>query len=874
MKAKLMLLLLFIPIFLTAQKDTSPLIGTNSARIMGSITKALASNAPSSFIGTNLPRGSSLRVLRMAVSVNGEFTQSVAGANDTEKKAEVLRLMKLWIAEINTMYGREYSVRFELVPDNLLLSIIYPNAATDPWPNMSGQGCNGSSNILNIQASVIDNAIGAANYDISHVILGNFGGGCAGGFKTGYSGGFDIPVTRHEIGHQFSQAHTINNGNSTNYEPENAGRSVQGGNTDPYAHSNSYHQLANHLLNTVPTAGTNITTGNTVPTVNAGPDRAIPINTPFTLFATASDPDVGDVLTYVWDQLDGSTMQSLPAPIKTQGALFSRLVPSLIPSRTYPKISSVITNTFSNTEEDMPTLARDLNFRLTVNDSHQFNYNGAMVNQSGTNSDDIKIAVVNNGGPFTVTSQNTAVTYTGGTNQTITWNVSGTNLAPINTSNVKISLSADGGFTYPIVITNSTANDGSQVVTMPNINTAQARIKVEAVDNYFFAINSSNFTINQNAGIAGIGITVTAGNTLVSENGQTDTYSVRLLTTPSGAVTLNLTADNQTEISLDGTNFSSSRTVVLNNTTPQTITVRGKSDNLSEGTHSGLIQHSITASGDLVNYPLGMSGQPVSVIVADAQIPPIIGIDFDATSSTTSPTNWLRISDIRNQTLTNIPLDDGTPTDIDLSMNATNCGIGGCGFTSGTFSLPQHAQSLTGLTGVTYTRGIVTFNWSGLQPNTKYAVFIFGVGVFGPMNQIVTIAGSGNPVSFTQNAVSGTLLVNDQVASPNPLTTFDKVITSSSNGTINITVTSNLASTEMSFAGIGIRKIGCPSNDLSINTNPISGGLNQAAFLVNSTGTVQTGTNVSFLAGRAIELNPPFRAQSGSVFEAKIGGCQ
>jgi hypothetical protein len=409
---------------------------------------------------------------------------------------------------------------------------------------------------------------------------------------------------------------------------------------------------------------------------------------------------------------------------------------------------------------------------------------------------------------------------------------------------------------------------------MPNINTTQARIKVEAVDNYFFAINSSNFTINQNAGIAGIGITVTAENTLVSENGQTDTYSVRLLTTPAGAVTLNLTTDNQTEISLDGTNFSSSRTVVLNNTTPQTIIVRGKSDNLSEGAHSGLIQHSIAASGDLVNYPLGMSGQPVSVIVADAQIPPIIGIDFDATSSTTSPTNWLRISDIRNQTRANIPLDDGTPTDIDLSTNATNCGIGGCGFTSGSFSLPQHAQTLTGLTGVTYARGTATFNWSGLQANTKYVVFIFGLGVFGPMNQTVTIAGSGNPVSFTQNAVAGVLLVNDQVASPNPLTTFGKIITSSPNGTINITVTSNLANTEMSFAGIGIRKIGCPSNDLSVNTNPISGGLNQAAFLINSTGTVQTGTNVSFLAGKAIELNPPFRAQSGSVFEAKIGGCQ
>ncbi|WP_394993960.1 3-coathanger stack domain-containing protein [Emticicia sp.] len=834
-----------------------------------------AQNNPSPFIGTNLPRGSSLRILRLAVSANGEFTQSVPGANDTEKKAEVLRQMKIWLAEINIMYGREYSVRFELIPDNILLSIIYPNAATDPWPNMSGgNGCDNASNILNIQASTIDGAIGAVNYDISHVILGNFGGGCAGGFKTGYSGGFDIPVTRHEMGHQFSQAHTINNGSSTNYEPENAGRSVHGGNTDPYAHSNSYHQLANHLINTVPTAGTNVATGNTIPTVNAGADRSIPISTPFTLTATATDPDVGDNLTYVWDQLDGSTMQSLPAPTKTQGALFSRLVPSLTPSRTYPKIINVIANVFSTAEEDMPTLTRDLNFRLTVNDNHQFNYNGTMVNQSGTNSDDIKITVVNNGGAFSVTSQSTAVTYTGGTNQTITWNVSGTNLVPISTSNVKISLSADGGFKYPIVLTNSTANTGSAVVIMPNINTTQARIKVEAVGNYFFAINSSNFTINQNTGIAGIGIAITSTNTLVSENGQTDTYTVKLLTNPSGAVTVNITADAQTEISLDGTNFGINKTVSLSNITPRTITVRGKSDNVSEGFHLGLIQQTVSVSADPTNYPVGMAGQPVSVNIADAQIPPIIGIDFDATSSTTSPTNWLRIADIRNQTLTNIPLDDGTPTDIDLTTSASDCGVGGCGFASGNFTLPQHAQSLTNLTGVTYARGTATFTWSGLQANTKYLIFVFGLGVFGPMNQNVTITGSGTPIAFIQNAASNILLVNDQVSSTDILTNFSKTMTSSPTGTITITATSNLENTEMSFAGIGIRKVGCPNNDLILDTNPVPTGLNQAAFLIQSKGTVQTGTNVTFLAGKAIELTGVFKAQNGSVFEAKIGGCQ
>ena len=61
--------------------------------------------------------------------------------------------------------------------------------------------------------------------------------------------------------------------------------------------------------------------------------------------------------------------------------------------------------------------------------------------------------------------------------------------------NVKISLSTDGGLTFPTVLAARTPNDGSQVVALPNISTTTARIKVEAVGNYFFDINDADFTI-------------------------------------------------------------------------------------------------------------------------------------------------------------------------------------------------------------------------------------------------------------------------------------------------------------------------------------------------------------------------------------------
>ena len=130
---------------------------------------------------------------------------------------------------------------------------------------------------------------------------------------------------------------------------------------------------------------------------------------------------------------------------------------------------------------------RTLNFKLTARDGNP----GA----GGLGSADTRLVIDPLAGPFLVTSQATPAPLTGGSTQSVTWDVAGTNVAPIGVTEVKISLSADGGVTYPYVLAETTSNDGSEAVTLPNVATTDARIKVEAVGNVFFDISETDFTI-------------------------------------------------------------------------------------------------------------------------------------------------------------------------------------------------------------------------------------------------------------------------------------------------------------------------------------------------------------------------------------------
>ena len=279
--------------------------------------------------------------------------------------------------------------------------------------------------------------------------------------------------------------------------------------------SGSFTSSANDIDAGNPSAtsgGTASATGNHNPTVTAPADATIPVRTPFTLAGSATDSD-GDALGYVWEQTDLSGSGSgvgLGTEPKASGPLFRVFGTSSSTfanspdaggaTRSFPDLAQVVVG---NTNADagacaagparvdclsewLPTAAyagSALHFRLTARD--------ASAEGGGVASDDVVLTLDKTSGPFRVTSHAAAGILPGGSSQTVAWTTGTATLA----ANVRISLSTDGGATFPTVLLASTPNDGAQAVTLPDLSVSSARLKVEAVGNYFYDVNDAPFAI-------------------------------------------------------------------------------------------------------------------------------------------------------------------------------------------------------------------------------------------------------------------------------------------------------------------------------------------------------------------------------------------
>ena len=558
--------------------------------------------------------GGDLKTMRLAQSVTAEYS-NYFGATSAAQVSLVLAAINATLTRCNGVYEKDLALHLNLVAAST--NVIYYNAATDPY-SAAAAGASGSWN-GELQAT-LTSVIGEANYDIGHLFGASGGGGnagcigcvCTNGSKgSGFTSpndaipqgdNFDIDYVVHEVGHQLGANHTFSHsleGTGVNKEV-GSGITIMGyagiTSQDVAPHSiDIYHEAsiaqiqANLATKTCPVT-TVISANNATPVVAPVSNYTIPISTPFALTGSATDANPGDVLTYCWEQNDNATTSganSVASPTKATGPNWLSFSPTTSPTRIFPKLSTILAGLFVTPVitggdavaniEALSSVSRTLNFRLTVRDNAPYS-STAPVSVGQTQFTDMAVTVTNTSGPFGVSAPNTAVSWPGLSSQTITWTVNNTTAAPVSCANVNILLSTDGGNTWPITLASNTANDGSEIVTIPNNATTTARVKVEAVGNIFFDISNSNFTITSAS--PGFDFDIPAATSVACSGPTSATVTLGSISYFSYTTPINLSAS--------GVPFGTTVTFSVNPLIPgnSTVVTLNNTNTLSAGTYN------------------------------------------------------------------------------------------------------------------------------------------------------------------------------------------------------------------------------------------------------------------------------------------------
>lgn len=438
-----------------------------------------------------------LRVYRLAMHIPySTFT--------TEHFKEKLQKVETFWADtenfLNEMYMRDLGVRFEVVNDERL---IIKDAAKETFASTRN-----ASYVKDNSTIVINNLIGENSYDVGISLvytssqkearirgLAHIEGVYQPNTKADAVAVLTKEVIAHEIGHLFGGRHTFgSHKGSAAYDSEKtelgSGTSVMSYGSPRDFFSLSSIERIRKRLTQVPAKAKDKTFATQAPRIDRSKLKnhyTIPKGTFFQFYIPATDPD-SEQLLYTVNQHDVRNADETPI---TQYAIYkpTTVNPVTIKTEYYENSGNVVTNS-GLAHQTTGTFT----FWLGVSDAQPQQAADYIVQYDLAETK----VTVKEGTPFEITTT-PKNKYKGGEKISLQWKVDAAIFAG---TKVRVLLSDDLGKTFKHIVLAETANDGAEEVTLPNINTSKAVLKVEVIEGVAFALTdyhpqTGGFTIEK-----------------------------------------------------------------------------------------------------------------------------------------------------------------------------------------------------------------------------------------------------------------------------------------------------------------------------------------------------------------------------------------
>jgi len=406
-------------------------------------------------------------------------------------------------AFLNEMYLRDLGVRFEVVNDERL---IIKDATKETF-----RRTHRADYVMSNSTRVIGELIGENSYDvgISLVYTSSLKKGTRG---LAYIEGVYQPNTKadavavltkeviaHEIGHLFGGRHTFgSHKGSAAYDSEKtelgSGTSVMSYGSPRDFFSLSSIERIRKRLTQVPAKAQDKTFATQAPRIDRSKLKnhyTIPKGTFFQFYIPATDPD-SSVLLYAVNQHDVRNGDEAPV---TQYTIYKPTTTNPVTIKTEYNDSGTVVANSGLAHQTMGTFT----FWLGVSDAQPQQAADYIVQYDLAETK----VTVKEGTPFEITTT-PKNKYKGGEKISLQWKVDAAIFAG---TKVRVLLSDDLGKTFKHIVLAETANDGAEEVTLPNINTSKAVLKVEVIEGVAFALTDYNpktggFTIEKDNNLA------------------------------------------------------------------------------------------------------------------------------------------------------------------------------------------------------------------------------------------------------------------------------------------------------------------------------------------------------------------------------------